>query len=295
MFQVVEMTEFTVISGQRKPEWTTATRMPEWPQARAIPSHSRVRWRPRLQPPKHHRPQSPKSSSRAATLRRHSKRRSSVPSSSKILQRHIVRYIIYFINNLIITTKTSFINSINKLDCSFAQVPETQYSRARSQRQSSKQSPKGSSKRSQEIANDNSSGAGVDGKPHIVMRICKGTSLIVGGIENVGQNAQEPEPDTYRITQPMASPNSLHIDRKNSSPTSASSSPAKTDRVTRSHQSIVQTTTVSIPIESNTETRRTTRSRAKNLQIDTQSAQVTIIVILYLFLVEIILLYLFFF
>ncbi|KOC70046.1 Protein wings apart-like [Habropoda laboriosa] len=97
-----------------------------------------------------------------------------------------------------------------------------------------------------------------EGKPPIVLRICKGTARLVCG--NV-QNTQQPEPETYRISTPLASPTKVDVERKN-----FNMDTLKSDQKTiRSHEPIIST--VSIPLE-NSEMRRTTRSRAKNLHLD---------------------------
>ncbi|XP_011300824.1 protein wings apart-like [Fopius arisanus] len=101
-----------------------------------------------------------------------------------------------------------------------------------------------------------------DGKPPIVLRICKGTARLLSG------DSQEPseEPETYRVSTPV-SPTKSEPDRKSFSPE------IKSDRPTRSQQPTV--TTVSIPLDSpELSTRRTTRSRAKNLNLDITPAPI---------------------
>ncbi|XP_034945654.1 protein wings apart-like [Chelonus insularis] len=99
-----------------------------------------------------------------------------------------------------------------------------------------------------------------DGKPPIVLRICKGTAMLVGG----DQEVQESESDVYKITQTV-SPTKVEIEHKDV----CSEMPSKTETKSRvnSHSPVV--TTVSMPLnDEEIPTRRTTRSRAKNLQID---------------------------
>lgn len=99
-----------------------------------------------------------------------------------------------------------------------------------------------------------------ESKPPIVLRICKGTARLVCG--DVHQDTQEPEPDTYRISTPLASPSKVDVERK----TFNTETSLKSDhRSLRTHQPVVST--VSIPLE-NSDMRRTTRSRAKNLHLD---------------------------
>ncbi|XP_076297338.1 cohesin release factor wings apart-like [Lasioglossum baleicum] len=97
-----------------------------------------------------------------------------------------------------------------------------------------------------------------EGKPPIVLRICKGTARLV--CANV-QAAPEPEPETYRISTPLMSPTKADVERKSIATEVTKSDP----KTVRSHQPVVST--VSIPLE-NSEMRRTTRSRAKNLHLD---------------------------
>ncbi|XP_011866260.1 PREDICTED: protein wings apart-like [Vollenhovia emeryi] len=100
-----------------------------------------------------------------------------------------------------------------------------------------------------------------ESKPPIVLRICKGTARLVCG--DVHQDAQEsPEPDTYRISTPLASPSKVDVERKTFN---AETSLKSDHRSLRAHQPVIST--VSIPLE-NSDMRRTTRSRAKNLHLD---------------------------
>lgn len=98
-----------------------------------------------------------------------------------------------------------------------------------------------------------------ENKPPIVLRICKGTARLV--CADAHQDAQELEPDTYRISTPLTSPSKVDVERK----TLNTEVPLKSDRSLRTHQPTVST--VSIPLE-NSDMRRTTRSRAKNLHLD---------------------------
>ncbi|CAL7934376.1 unnamed protein product [Xylocopa violacea] len=103
-----------------------------------------------------------------------------------------------------------------------------------------------------------------EAKPPIVLRICKGTARLVCG--NV-QNAQQAEPETYRISTPLISPTKVDVERKN-----FNMDTIKADHKTvRSHEPIIST--VSIPLE-NSEMRRTTRSRAKNLHLDLTTSSI---------------------
>ncbi|EZA51428.1 hypothetical protein DMN91_007039 [Ooceraea biroi] len=100
-----------------------------------------------------------------------------------------------------------------------------------------------------------------ENKPPIVLRICKGTArLVCGDIQQDSQ--QEPEPDTYRISTPLASPSKMDVERKTSTETSLKSD----HKSVRTHQPTVSAVSV-IPLE-NSDMRRTTRSRAKNLHLD---------------------------
>ncbi|XP_074113898.1 cohesin release factor wings apart-like [Cotesia typhae] len=107
-----------------------------------------------------------------------------------------------------------------------------------------------------------------DGKPPIVLRICKGTARLVSGDS---KEVAESEPDTYRIT-----PTSPSKDSVKSSP----EIPAKDLKNLSKLQTTQPTvTTVSIPLDEDVPTRRTTRSRAKNLNLDltpTLSASVSL-------------------
>ncbi|XP_057335368.1 protein wings apart-like [Microplitis mediator] len=96
-----------------------------------------------------------------------------------------------------------------------------------------------------------------DGKPPIVLRICKGTARLVSGDS---KEVTECEPDTYRISPP--SPTKQDLVR---------SSPETRDQRTSAKSLNIQqpsVTTVSIPLDEDVPTRRTTRSRAKNLNLD---------------------------
>ncbi|KAK0075528.1 hypothetical protein PV325_006781 [Microctonus aethiopoides] len=165
-------------------------------------------------------------------------------------------------------------------------VPEIQYGRSggvRSQKQNHHQStPKQSQKTSHapvrkisESMDGSSSDTSTrdDGKPPIVLRICKGTARLLSG-DNQEIN-QESEPESYRITSPSPTKSDLS-DRKSFSPDVTQKLNDQKTNVninprTGQQQSII--TTVSIPLDNNDiPTRRTTRSRAKNLQLDlTQS------------------------
>lgn len=101
-----------------------------------------------------------------------------------------------------------------------------------------------------------------ENKPPIVLRICKGTARLVCG--DVHQDTQEPEPDTYRISTPLASPSKVDVERKTFNTETSLKSDHRSLR-THTHQPVVST--VSIPLE-NSDMRRTTRSRAKNLHLD---------------------------
>ncbi|XP_043498318.1 protein wings apart-like [Polistes fuscatus] len=158
----------------------------------------------------------------------------------------------------------------------YKQVPDSQYGRARAQKQPQQSLPKQPlpkpmhtpAKKVSEIIDNtgNEISNREEGKPPIVLRICKGTARLVCGDV---QNNQDPEPETYRISTPLTSPTKIDIERKSNIEPSI-----KTDlKTTRSQQPIVST--VSIPLE-NSDMRRTTRSRAKNLHLDiTGSSAVT--------------------
>ncbi|XP_033224587.1 protein wings apart-like isoform X2 [Belonocnema kinseyi] len=92
-----------------------------------------------------------------------------------------------------------------------------------------------------------------EGKPPIVLRICKGTARLICGDE-------DSEAETYRISSPLGSPTKLDFERK-SPPESFAKSETRSTR--SAHQPTV--TTVSIPLD-DSDTRRTTRSRARNLR-----------------------------
>lgn len=154
----------------------------------------------------------------------------------------------------------------------YRQVPDSQYGRARAPKQSPQQQPaqkqQAVTKASIKKVIENLDSTGTpdtpnreESKPPIVLRICKGTARLVCG--DVHQDTQElPEPDTYRISTPLASPSKVDIERKtfNQSETSL-----KSDHRSLRTQPVVST--VSIPLE-NSDMRRTTRSRAKNLHLD---------------------------
>ncbi|XP_066599829.1 protein wings apart-like [Prorops nasuta] len=147
----------------------------------------------------------------------------------------------------------------------YKQVPDSQYGRARTQKQS--QSPLGKQsmpKSTVKKANESLEGSLVDtpsreeGKPPIVLRICKGTARLVCGDS---QDNMESEPETYRISTPLASPTKVDIEKK-----SSGTDTLKLDlKSVRTHTTLVST--VSIPLE-NSETRRTTRSRSKHMHMD---------------------------
>ncbi|XP_029034909.2 protein wings apart-like [Osmia bicornis bicornis] len=150
----------------------------------------------------------------------------------------------------------------------YRQVPDSHYGKARTQKNCpqppAKQTlTKVSSIPPKKVADtldgtNNDPPSREEGKPPIVLRICKGTARLVCG--NV-QNAQEPEPETYRISTPLISPTKVDIEPKNFNVDTL-----KTDHKTvRPHEPIIST--VSIPLE-NSEMRRTTRSRAKNLHLE---------------------------
>lgn len=160
----------------------------------------------------------------------------------------------------------------------YRQVPDSQYGRARAPKQSPqqqqqqqlapKQQQQAVTKASIKKVIESLDSTGTpdapnreESKPPIVLRICKGTARLVCG--DVHQDTPElPEPDTYRISTPLASPSKVDIERK----TFNAEAPLKSDhRSLRAHQPVVST--VSIPLE-NSDMRRTTRSRAKNLHLD---------------------------
>ncbi|XP_011162154.1 protein wings apart-like [Solenopsis invicta] len=159
----------------------------------------------------------------------------------------------------------------------YKQVPDSQYGRARApkqppQQQQQQQQPQAVTKVShapiKKVVESLDSTSTPDppsnreeSKPPIVLRICKGTARLVCG--DVHQDNQESEPDTYRISTPLASPSKVDVERK----TFNTETSLKSDhRSLRTHQPVVST--VSIPLE-NSDMRRTTRSRAKNLHLDT--------------------------
>ncbi|KAL0129769.1 hypothetical protein PUN28_001793 [Cardiocondyla obscurior] len=156
----------------------------------------------------------------------------------------------------------------------YKQVPDSQYGRARAPKQPPQQ-PAQKQHQQQAVSKTpikkvieslDSTGTSdtpnrEESKPPIVLRICKGTARLVCG--DAHQDSQESsEPDTYRISTPLASPSKVDVERK----TSNTETSVKPDhRSLRTHQPIVST--VSIPLE-NSDMRRTTRSRAKNLHLD---------------------------
>lgn len=157
----------------------------------------------------------------------------------------------------------------------YRQVPDSHYGRARAQKTPPQPPPKQSlakvssapAKKVADTLEAASSEAPIreEGKPPIVLRICKGTARLVCG--NV-QNAPEPEPETYRISTPLNSPTKVDLERKNFNTDTLKSD----QKAVRSHQPMIST--VSIPLE-NSEMRRTTRSRAKNLHLDLTSSVVS--------------------
>lgn len=151
----------------------------------------------------------------------------------------------------------------------YRQVPDSHYGRARTQK-TSPQPPPQLKQSLTKISNaptkkvtDTLEGTNIDppireeGKPPIVLRICKGTAQLVCG--NV-QNTQQPEPETYRISTPLISPTKVDMERKNFNVDTLKSD----HKTVRSQEPIIST--VSIPLE-NSEMRRTTRSRAKKFTI----------------------------
>ncbi|XP_012269007.2 protein wings apart-like [Athalia rosae] len=156
----------------------------------------------------------------------------------------------------------------------YRQVPDSQYGRARTPKQSTPKSP--ISKTSsyspvKKLSESSESGIGEplsreECKPPIVLRICKGTARLVCGDV---QETPALEPDTYRISTPTPSPVHVEEDLDDSSMDVSPKLDLKYREPKASHQPIV--TTVSIPLD-NSEMRRTTRSRAKNLQLDLTSA-----------------------
>lgn len=157
----------------------------------------------------------------------------------------------------------------------YRQVPDSQYGRARAPKQPPQQQQQPAQKQQQAVTKasikkviESLDSTGTpdtpsreESKPPIVLRICKGTARLVCG--DVHQDAPElPEPDTYRISTPLASPSKVDVERKTFN---AETSLKSDHRSLRTHQPVVST--VSIPLE-NSDMRRTTRSRAKNLHLD---------------------------
>lgn len=142
----------------------------------------------------------------------------------------------------------------------YRQVPDSQYGRVRTPKQSAPKSPSpkaSGNKKLSESSEGSDTGREESNKPPIVLRICKGTARLVSG------DSQNPEPDQTLLSSPVPSPVEPD-DFEEPMDVSPRSDPKQ--RETRSsHQPVV--TTVSIPLE-NSEMRRTTRSRAKNLQLD---------------------------
>ena len=145
-------------------------------------------------------------------------------------------------------------------ETNYRKVPDSQYGRGRPPKQpqsASKMLAKTSvvqQKKVQEtVTGANQIPNKEEGKPPIVLRICKGTARLICGDE-------DSDADTYRISSPLGSPTKLDVERK-----SPPEPVIKTEtRSTRSaHQPTV--TTVSIPLD-DSDTRRTTRSRARNLR-----------------------------
>ncbi|XP_043526943.1 protein wings apart-like isoform X2 [Frieseomelitta varia] len=158
----------------------------------------------------------------------------------------------------------------------YRQVPDSHYGRARAQKISSQPSlpppppqpkqsltkvPNAPTKKVADALEGTNSDPPVreEGKPPIVLRICKGTARLVYG--NM-QNTQQSESETYRISTPLISPTKVDMERKNFNVDMTVKSDHK---AVRSQEPIIST--VSIPLE-NSEMRRTTRSRTKNLQLD---------------------------
>ena len=144
----------------------------------------------------------------------------------------------------------------------YRQVPDSQYGRSRPPKQpqqlSSRQLQKASVAQQKKVQETLTTGTNQvpnkeEGKPPIVLRICKGTArLICGDLDS--------ESESYRISSPSASPTKIDVERK-----SPSTPISKLDtRATRSaHQPLVTTVSVS---QDDSDTRRTTRSRSKNLR-----------------------------
>lgn len=147
----------------------------------------------------------------------------------------------------------------------YRQVPDSQYGRVRTPKQSVPKSPlpKPSHAPPKKLSESSESSVGEalsreECKPPIVLRICKGTARLVCG-------DVAPEPETHRISTPIPSPVNMEDDLEDSSLEVSPKSDLKPRETRSSHQPVV--TTVSIPLH-NSEMRRTTRSRAKNLQLD---------------------------
>lgn len=150
----------------------------------------------------------------------------------------------------------------------YRQVPDSHYGRGRPSKQShqsaakqqmlSKSSSIAQSKKIQESLSNANQVPKDEGKPPIVLRICKGTARLICG-------DTDSDADTYRVS-PLESPTKLDFERK-SPPKTMAPSVITTTADTRTTRSTAQpiVTTVSIPLEES-ETRRTTRSRAKNLR-----------------------------
>ncbi|XP_051165404.1 protein wings apart-like isoform X2 [Leptopilina boulardi] len=187
------------------------------------------------------------------------------------------------------TTTTTTIDETRPESITYRQVPESHYGRGRPPKQSqqtaaSKQQilSKASSVaqlKKQQLHNEIQTNANQvpkdEGKPPIVLRICKGTARLICG-------DADSETDTYRISSsPQESPTKIDNNDRKSSPiqsmtttttittTTTTTTTTSTDtRTTRSSSTIAQqpvVTTVSIPLD-DSDTRRTTRSRAKNLR-----------------------------
>ncbi|XP_046414915.1 protein wings apart-like isoform X1 [Neodiprion fabricii] len=162
----------------------------------------------------------------------------------------------------------------------YRQVPDSQYGRVRTPKQSVPKSPLSKSshvaqKKLSESLDCSTIGEATtreESKPPIVLRICKGTARLVCG--DTQETTPPPELDTYRISTPVPSPVNEEENLRDSSLEISSKSLDSRPRETRlTHQPIV--TTISIPLE-NSEMRRTTRSRAKNLQLDLSSASTAV-------------------
>lgn len=151
---------------------------------------------------------------------------------------------------------------------SYRQVPETHYGRGRPSKQThqsatkqilSKSSSVAQSKKLHETLSNVNQVPKDEGKPPIVLRICKGTARLICG-------DADSETETYRISSsPHESPTKVEVEQKSPPPIMASVKTATDTRTTRSTTAQPVVTTVSIPLD-NSDTRRTTRSRAKNLR-----------------------------